>query len=42
LGAWSSLGFNPVLLTAIGKLLIPSNVEKLAFFTVHPETIIPN
>jgi len=39
LSVWSCLGFNFIKLTAIGKLLVPGNVEKLTFFTVHPTTI---
>jgi hypothetical protein len=39
LGVWSCLGFNFIKLTAIGKLLVPRNVEKFAFFAVHPKTI---
>jgi hypothetical protein len=33
------LRFNFINLTAIGKLLVPGNIEILAFFTVHPKTI---
>jgi hypothetical protein len=39
LGVWRCLGFNFIKLTAVGKLLVPRNVEKLAFFAVHPKTI---
>jgi hypothetical protein len=36
------LRFNFINLTAIGKLLVPGNIEILAFFTVHlkPITLI--
>jgi hypothetical protein len=39
LDIWSCLGFNFILLTAIGEILVPRNVEKFAFFTVHLKTI---
>jgi hypothetical protein len=39
LSVWSCLGFNFIKLTAIGKLLVPGNVEKLTFFALHLTTI---
>jgi hypothetical protein len=39
LGVWRGLGFNFILLTAIGEIFVPRNVEKFAFFTVHLKTI---
>jgi len=39
LSVWGCLGFYFIEPAAIGKLLVPGNIEKFTFFAVHPKTL---